>query len=193
MSEKGERVCHIVAGPNGAGKSTFALRYLPDYAGAIEYVNPDLMAQGLSPTNIRLSALKAGKLALTRIADLIRGGSAFGFETTLSGRGHLKLLANAKASGYSINLYYLWMPSVVALPSRIRHRVVSGGHDVPTEDVTRRFTRSVANVHKYVELVDVFRVFDASDVNFRLIASRNGSEVVFAPELISNVKKDLSL
>ena len=37
-------VCHIVAGPNGAGKSTFALDYLPEFAGSIEYVNPDLMA-----------------------------------------------------------------------------------------------------------------------------------------------------
>ena len=42
-------ICHVVAGPNGSGKSTFALRYLPEYAGAVEYVNPDLMAQGMSP------------------------------------------------------------------------------------------------------------------------------------------------
>ena len=48
-------VCHVVAGPNGSGKSTFALRYLPDFAGSVEYVNPDLMAQGMSPTDIRLS------------------------------------------------------------------------------------------------------------------------------------------
>ena len=64
------KVCHVVAGPNGSGKSTFALRFLPDYAGSIEYVNPDLVAQGLSPTDIRLSAIKAGKLTLARIAEL---------------------------------------------------------------------------------------------------------------------------
>ena len=46
-------VCHVVAGPNGSGKSTFALDYLPEFAGSIEYVNPDLMAQGLSPTDIK--------------------------------------------------------------------------------------------------------------------------------------------
>ena len=57
-------ICHIVAGPNGAGKSTFALDYLPEFAGSIEYVNPDLMAQGLSPTDITLSSLKAGKQTL---------------------------------------------------------------------------------------------------------------------------------
>ncbi len=36
-------VCHVVAGPNGSGKSTFALRHLPDFAGSVEYVKPDLM------------------------------------------------------------------------------------------------------------------------------------------------------
>ena len=32
--------CHVVAGPNGSGKSTFALRYLPQWAGDVEFVNP---------------------------------------------------------------------------------------------------------------------------------------------------------
>ena len=32
-------ICHVVAGPNGSGKSTFALDYLPEFAGSIEYVN----------------------------------------------------------------------------------------------------------------------------------------------------------
>ena len=42
MSEETRPICHVVAGPNGSGKSTFALRYLPEYAGAVEYVNPDV-------------------------------------------------------------------------------------------------------------------------------------------------------
>ena len=55
-------LCHVVAGPNRSGKSTFALWCLPEYAGAVEYVNPKLMAQGMSPLDIRLSAIKAGIL-----------------------------------------------------------------------------------------------------------------------------------
>ena len=63
MEEMPERpICHVVAGPNGSGKSTFALRYLSEYSGAVEYMNPDLMAQGMSPTDIRLSAIKAGPM-----------------------------------------------------------------------------------------------------------------------------------
>ena len=128
MSER--PICHVVAGPNGSGKSTFALRYLPEYAGAVEYVNPDLMAQGMSPTDIRLSAIKAGKLTLERIAELIEARTSFAFETTLSGRGHLKLLADAKNRGYTVVLYYLWMPEPAALPLRISHRVIAGARDL---------------------------------------------------------------
>jgi len=185
-------ICHIVAGPNGSGKSTFALDYLPEYAGSIEYVNPDLLAQGLSPTDITLSALKAGKLTLKRIAGLIGRGVSFGFETTLAGRGHLKLLADAKRAGYAIHLYYLWMPSSVMLPSRIRHRVLAGGHDVPLVDVRRRYARSVANLRDYARLTDILRIFDASGLKQKLIYARNGKSVSYGARA-ATMRKDLGI
>ena len=185
-------ICHIVAGPNGAGKSTFALDYLPEFAGSIEYVNPDLMAQGLSPTDITLSALKAGKLTLKRIVELIGRRVSFGFESTLSGRGHLKLLADAKKAGYAIHLYYLWMPSSVMLSSRIRHRVLAGGHDVPSADVTRRYARSVANLRDYARLTDMLRVFNASGLTQELIYVRNGKPISYGPH-VAVLRKDLGI
>ena len=186
-------VCHVVAGPNGSGKSTFALRYLPDFAGSVEYVNPDLMAQGMSPTDIRLSAIKAGKLTLERIAQLISERASFAFETTLSGRGHLRLLAEAKAAGYQIAIYYLWMPEPAALPLRIGHRVLAGGHDVPTDDVMRRYARSRANVKEYAALADTLLVFDAVPTTQRLIYRRNGEETPIDRKLADAMRKDLGI
>ncbi len=186
-------VCHVVAGPNGSGKSTFALRYLPDFAGSVEYVNPDLMAQGMSPTDIRLSAIKAGKLTLERIAQLISERASFGFETTLSGRGHLRLLSEAKAAGYQIAIYYLWMPEPAALPLRIGHRVLAGGHDVPTDDVMRRYARSRANVKEYAALADTLLVFDAVPTTQRLIYRRNGEETPIDRKLADAMRKDLGI
>ena len=193
MDANTQPVCHVVAGPNGSGKSTFALVYLPEYAGSIEYVNPDLMAQGLSPTDISLSAIKAGKLTLVRIAELIESRESFGFETTLSGRGHLRLLADAKARGYAIHLYYLWMPSVVMLPSRIRHRVLAGGHDVPTPDVLRRYGRSKENVADYARLADKLMVFDAARLTQDLLFTRNGTEVVYNPGRTAQMREELGI
>lgn len=193
MSGEKRPICHVVAGPNGSGKSTFALRYLPDFAGSVEYVNPDLMAQGMSPTDMRLSAIKAGKLTLGRIAELIAERTSFAFETTLSGRGHLKLLSDAKAAGYNIVLYYLWMPEPTALPLRISHRVLAGGHDVPTTDVLRRYERSRANIAEYAALADSLLVFDAVPLTQRLIYRRNGDELVADAALAAPMRKDLGI
>lgn len=38
---------YIIAGPNGLGKTTFAKMFLPDYAKCPNFVNADLIAQGL--------------------------------------------------------------------------------------------------------------------------------------------------
>ena len=194
MNGKPDRpICHVVAGPNGSGKSTFALRYLPEYAGTVEYVNPDLMAQGMSPTDIHLSAIKAGKLTLERISELIESRTSFAFETTLSGRGYLRLLADARARGYVIALYYLWMPEPAALPLRINHRVLAGGHDVPTADVLRRYARSGANVKDYAALADSLLVFYAVPAIPRLIYRRNGETLVLDSALAEPMGKELGI
>ena len=90
---------YIVAGPNGAGKTTFAREFLPNYAKCPNFVNADLIAQGLSPFNPRIAAIKAGKLVLSRIDEFARSGADFGFETTLSGRTHLNLFCRLKDAG----------------------------------------------------------------------------------------------
>ena len=42
------RNVYIVAGPNGSGKTTFAVKFLPEYVRCPNFVNADLIAQGLS-------------------------------------------------------------------------------------------------------------------------------------------------
>jgi len=147
----------------------------------------------MSPTDIRLSSIKAGKLTLERISELIEARMSFAFETTLSGRGHLKLLSDAKSRGYKIVLYYLWMPEPDALPLRIGHRVLAGGHDVPTADVMRRYARSSANVRQYAALADSLLVFYAVPAIQRLIYRRNGDSLVIDSALAEPMRKELGI
>ena len=186
-------ICHVVAGPNGSGKSTFALRYLPRWAGAVEYVNPDLIAQGESPLDIRLSSYEAARHTLRRIRELIGRGVSFGFETTLSGRGQFAVLEECHRAGFELDLYYLWLPSPEPLPVRIRHRVLDGGHDVPAADVLRRFNRSAANLRAYAAAADRILVFDAQPQVPELIWRRNGSELVLDAARAAAMKKGLGL
>ena len=80
---------YIIAGPNGAGKTTFAREFLPNYADCKNFVNADLIAQGMAPFSPETAALRAGRTCLRRSDHLPGRRVSFAFETTLSGRSYL--------------------------------------------------------------------------------------------------------
>lgn len=154
---------YIIAGPNGAGKTTFAREFLPYYADCKNFINADLIAQGVSPFSPSTAAFRAGRLMLDEIARCARRGADFGFETTLSGYSHLKLGRDLKKVGYQLRIFYLWVPTVELALSRVEERVLKGGHDVPESVVRRRFGRSIKNfLAHYSHLADTWTLFNNS-------------------------------
>lgn len=157
---------YVVGGSNGAGKTTFARVFLPDYAGCRRFINPDLIAAGLSPFDPALAMVEAGRLVLREIDKSIRAGDSFSFESTLSGKTYLKVIQDAKTRGYTVHLFYVWIPDVELGLARIRDRVQNGGHNVPENDVRRRFPRTLTNLFDhYRPLVDSLHFFDNSGQN----------------------------
>jgi predicted ABC-type ATPase len=69
MSKKPPEV-FVIAGPNSAGKTTFAREFLPKQVDCLEFLNADLIAQGLSPFSPQSEKTRAGKLFLTRLREL---------------------------------------------------------------------------------------------------------------------------
>jgi predicted ABC-type ATPase len=96
---------YIIAGPNGAGKTTFARKFLPKYANCRVFINADLIAQGLSPFAPERAAFRAGRLTLDEIEAQAERGEDFGFETTLSGKGHLHVVRGLKRRGYQVTSF----------------------------------------------------------------------------------------
>lgn len=176
---KNGKNAYIIAGPNGSGKTTFAKKFLPDYAECPNFVNADLIAQGLSPFSPRAAAIKAGKLVLAQIHEFADKGVGFGFETTLSGKSYVKLLKKLKEEGYELHLFFLWIPSPQLSIERIKERVAEGGHDVPAQDIRRRFYRSIANFFKlYQPLLDSWIIFNNSGINPVLIAKSKCAKLI---------------
>ncbi len=154
---------YIIAGPNGAGKTTFASEFLPHYADCKNFINADLIAQGVSPFSPEAVAFRAGRLMLEEVALYAKRGESFGFETTLSGRSYLSLIRNLKKRGYKVHFFFLWVPSVRLALARVRARVLEGGHDVPEIVIRRRFDRSIRNfLLHYRPLGDSWTLFDNS-------------------------------
>ena len=61
---------YVIAGPNGVGKTTFAREFLPNYANCRNFINADLIAQGMAPFSPETAAFRSGKLMLAEI-DLL--------------------------------------------------------------------------------------------------------------------------
>jgi predicted ABC-type ATPase len=137
-----KRTIYVIAGCNGAGKTTFAKEFLPSI-GVIRFLNADEIARGLSPLRPEAVAFKAGKLLLSELRELIDRQETFALESTLSGRTYVKIFKNVKQRGYAIELHFVWIPDVREAIRRVRQRVIEGGHDVPADDIRRRFARSI--------------------------------------------------
>ncbi len=168
----------VLAGPNGAGKSTTAPRLLKGTLAVTEFVNPDVIAQGLSVFAPEQTALAAGRIMLERLQELAQRRATFAFETTLASRSFAPWLAKLRASGYRVHLVFLWLASADLAVERVADRVRLGGHNVPEVHVRRRYVAGLRNFFSlYRSLSTTWRVYDNSTVSPpHLIAKGRGSK-----------------
>lgn len=160
----------IIAGPNGAGKTTFAREFLPSEANCPVFVNADLIAAGLSPFAPESAALQAGRLMLQILEQNFCARRSFAFETTLSGRGYLRMIDAWQAAGYRVKLIFLQLANVDQAVRRVAQRVQQGGHHIPTDVIRRRFEAGLVNFHElYAPKVDAWTLYDNSGAQPKLL------------------------
>lgn len=163
---------YIIAGPNGAGKTTAAYTLLPEVMKTKEFVNADEIARGLSPFNVEAVAFEAGRIMLGRIDYLMNQEVDFAIETTLSTRSYVQTIRRAQQIGYTVSLYYFWIPSADVSKERVALRVAKGGHNIPPEVIERRYSRSVNNlVNLYMSVCDYFTVFSNANTRPEMVAA----------------------
>jgi len=153
----------VIAGPNGAGKSTTATSLLKGTLKVTEFVNADVIAQGLSGFEPEGAAFHAGRVMLERIHYLAKKKVDFAFETTMSSRTFAPWIADLKKTGYVFYLVFLWLPTANFAVARVTERVRAGGHSVPVEIIRRRYHAGLRNFFKlYRPLADTWYFYDNS-------------------------------
>jgi len=174
---------YIISGPNGAGKTTLSYTILPEIFECEDFVNADEIAKGLSPFNPEKVSIKAGRLMLERITELLEKNQSFAFETTLSTRSYLNLIEKAQSNGYEVILLFLALESVNLAIQRVEIRVNEGGHNIPLETIKRRYKVGLKNLfERYIPVVDKWMLVDNSSDDFEFIAEGTNKELIVRSE-----------
>jgi predicted ABC-type ATPase len=177
----------IVAGANGSGKSTLTKLFMDN----VPIIDPDAIAREIAPEQPESAALAAGRKAIELSRSYIQSDCSFIVETTLAGNTYLNLMREVKALGWLVRLIYIGINQPTTNIQRVHSRVELGGHDVPREDILRRYDRSLANLNKAAKIVDRLILYDNStSAGHQLLATIESDRVVvYVPELPSWVAK----
>ena len=107
---------------------------------------------------------------LNRLDELIKMKADFTFETTLSTISYKQLIQKAHENGYFVSLIFIWLNSDKLAIKRVKNRVKSGGHNIPTDVIERRYKRGINNLaNVFVNLSDYCLVVDNSKSPISLI------------------------
>ncbi|NEQ85554.1 MAG: Zeta toxin family protein [Moorea sp. SIO2I5] len=169
---------YVIGGCNGSGKTTFALNTFPNISN-VEFINADIIAAQLNPSNPDVVAIQASRIMLQRLKTLAQQKLSFAFETTLAARSFAPFLRECQAQGYQINLIYVWLNTVELAITRVALRVASGGHNIPEDVIRRRYDRGIKNfLEIYSKIADCWQVYDNSSKNQLIAFSNNRSQTV---------------
>lgn len=158
----------IIGGPNGSGKTTLTKYLIENGRIKTDVINPDQIAQEeLGSYSLHV---KAARIALHRRQNAIDQNSDFTFETTFSGNSEINHLQEAKSKGYKLILYYVALKSKLDNIIRVEQRITNAGHDVENDDISRRYSKSQANLKQYLYLFDKAYLFDNSLSRFSRVA-----------------------
>jgi len=182
---------YIIAGANGSGKSTLAGELLPEEK--LEFLNADDIAREICPENIERVRISAGKEVYKRLDLFFKQGTSFAIETTLAGSNHIKTIKKAKELNYEVTLIYSFIDNPEMCINRIKTRVLNGGHNIPDEDVIRRYYRSKNNFwFKYKDIVDEWAIFYNGEIQYTPVAKSDSKSIeILNDELYNEFTKEI--
>jgi len=165
-----------IAGPNGAGKSTFYRAFLA--RAGFHFINADVLAREMD-----LDPYEAARIAGELREALVKRRKSFVFETVFSDPvgDKVNFMKGAAEEGYTLSLCFIGVDSPETSEERVAMRVSQGGHDVPTEKLISRFSRTMANLKKGLLDLPLVHVYDNTNLRepFRHVVTTSDGKVLF--------------
>lgn len=165
-----------VTGSNGAGKTTFYHSHLKP--AGLRFVNADVLAGELD-----MDPYTAAEVAGNLRRELVSQRESFAFETVFSDPvgDKVSFLKDAAAQGYTVVLCFIGIAGPDVSEERVAMRVSQGGHDVPSEKLTSRYPRTLANLQASIRDLPHVWIFDNDDLRtpFRKVAVFEQGQRIF--------------
>ena len=178
LDEGAGKILYMIAGCNGAGKTTAFRNRLSKQFSVPIFINADEIARDMCPEDVESVAFDAGRIMLNRIEEQLEKDDSFCIETTLSTRHYGKLVKRAQEKGFKVALFFYWLESSELAVCRVAQRVKSGGHNIPTDVIHRRYDRGIANLFSiYLPIVDYWHIDNNS--GFLPVQIAEGGKEVF--------------
>lgn len=168
----------MIAGPNGSGKSTLIQLLGEQGINFGVYLNADDIARSM-PGRAETVAAEAQEKVRRLRALAVEEQQDHTFETVLSHPSHIDHLKHAKSAGFEVVVYFVATEDPLINIGRVANRVERGGHDVPSDRIVARYSRSIANLAEALAVADEGAVFDNSSATetMRLIARWDGGRL----------------
>lgn len=127
-------------------------------------------------SNRKSHAYEAALIAALVRKQLIKENRSFSFETVMSHVSKIEEINNAKKAGYKIYLYFVATDNADINESRVKNRVIKGGHNVTSDKIYSRYLASLSLLSKAIKLADRVYLFDNSGKKQELILEIYKSE-----------------
>lgn len=121
----------------------------------------------LVDSEIRFDGVEVNSYYASVLVDLLRhkllaSKVSLTFETVMSSPDKVEFMRKASAEGYRVYLYFVATESPQINIHRVRHRVRTGGHDVPESKIVSRYSRSLGLLYDAVTTSNRAYIFDNS-------------------------------
>jgi predicted ABC-type ATPase len=108
---------------------------------------------------------------------MIQSDSSFSFESVFSHDSKIKEIEIAKKANFKIYFYFITTSDPAINFQRIKNRVETGGHDVPSEKINDRYYRTMNHLYTAFKLSDRAYLFDntseKSNNSFNFFVEKN--------------------
>ena len=150
------------------------------------FLNADEIARAINSQALPKAYMQAGREFFKRLNEVLIARKSVVMETTLSGKYHNRVIENFKKNGYEIELRFIFLDNPQICIERIKNRVSKGGHNVPNEDVIRRFFRSRQNFMFAKKLVSYWELYYNGGDEFIFVAKGKDSHADVINDFLYN-------